>query len=240
MVNLPGYYLEVWDTDTMVFDSKIICGKPETRTPILNSIISDMVTYPTWTVPTSIIAKQYLPKLKKNSNYLAKLGLKLRNNKGEDIDPASISWDKYSKGIPYKVMQGSGDDNALGVMKFNFENPYAVYLHDTNQRYLFKKTSRALSHGCVRVQEWEKLAFYLAKNDSINLKIGDTLRYTTDSIKSWLALKKHKRINVKNEIALFINYFSCEGKDGRIKFYEDIYGEDKALREKYFSEKINY
>ena len=234
-VNLPSFYLQLWDEDTLALESKIICGKPDTRTPELNSIISNMVIYPTWTVPNSIIMKQYLPKLKKNPNYLSRLGLKLKNEKGENIDPTGISWDKYHKGIPYKVMQGSGDDNALGVMKFNFDNPYAVYLHDTNQRYLFGKSSRALSHGCVRVQKWDSLAFYIARNDSLNLKLGDTLRYTTDSIKNWLLAKKYKRINVKNEIALYLKYFGCEGKAGKIKFYEDIYGEDKVMREKYFS-----
>ena len=236
-VNLPGYYLELWDHDTLALVSKVICGKPDTRTPLLTSAISDLVVYPTWTVPTSIIAKQYLPKLKNNPYYLSRLGLKLVTEKGEPVDAGSINWSKYSKGIPYKVMQSSGDDNALGVMKFNFDNPYAVYLHDTNQRYLFKNASRALSHGCVRVQEWDKLAMYIARNDSLNLKQGDTLRYTTDSIHSWLAEKKYKRIVVKNHLPLFITYFSCEGKDGKIKFYEDIYGEDKALREKYFSDK---
>jgi murein L,D-transpeptidase YcbB/YkuD len=134
-------------------------------------------------------------------------------------------------------MQGSGDDNALGIFKFNFNNRYAVYLHDTNQRYLFKNAVRDLSHGCVRVQEWEKLAFYIARNDSMNLKEGETLRYTTDSIQTWLASKQLKRIGVKNKVSLFIRYFSCEAKNGKIKFYDDIYGEDKALREKYFTDK---
>ena len=237
LVNLPGYYLQVWDHDTLVMSSKIICGKPATRTPLLNSYITDMVTYPTWTVPTSIIAKQYLPKLKDNPNYLTKLGLKLVNKKGETVRADSINWAKYSKGIPFKVMQNSGDDNALGILKFNFNNPFAVYLHDTNQRYLFKNAVRDLSHGCVRVQEWDKLAFYLARNDSLNLKTGETLLYTTDSIKIWLARKENRRIAVKNKVSLFIRYFGCEAKNGTIKFYDDIYGEDKLIREKYFAGK---
>ncbi len=236
-VNIPAYYLWVIDNDTVALESKVITGKPDTRTPVLTSEITDMITYPTWTVPTSIIAKQYLPKLKNNPGYLARLGLRLVNSKGEAIDAYSVNWSKYSKGIPYKVMQGSGDNNALGVFKFNFNNPYAVYLHDTNQRYLFKNGSRALSHGCVRVQEWEKLAFYIARNDSIKAKPTDTLRYTADSIKNWIAVKERHRMDVKNRIPIYISYFSCEGKDGKIKFYEDIYGEDKALREKYFSDK---
>ena len=236
-VNLPGYYLWVIDHDTIALESRIICGKPDTRTPVLNSAITDMITYPTWTVPTSIIAKQYLPKLKSNPGYLSRIGLHLVNGKGETVDPYSVNWAKYSKGIPFKVMQGSGDNNALGVFKFNFNNPYAVYLHDTNQRYLFKNASRAFSHGCVRVQEWEKLAFFIVRNDSINTKPPDVMRYNTDSIKNWIAAKERHRIDVKNRIPVYIRYFSCEGKDGKIKFYDDIYGEDKAMREKYFADK---
>ena len=158
-VNLPAYYMQLRDHDTVALESKIICGKPTTRTPLLNSYITDMVTYPTWTVPNSIIVKQYLPRLKNNPNYLNAIGLHLVDSKGETVNPYDVKWEKYKTGIPYRVMQGSGDDNALGIMKFNFNNAYAVYLHDTNQRYLFKNAARALSHGCVRVQEWQEAGF---------------------------------------------------------------------------------
>lgn len=234
-VNLPGYYLQVFDHDTVAFQSKIICGKPATKTPILQSNITDMVTYPTWTVPSSIIEKQYLPKLKSNPNYLTKIGLKLVDKNGDPVNPKKVNWSKFKKGIPYKVVQNSGDDNALGVIKFNFKNPYAVYLHDTNQRYLFKNKFRALSHGCVRVEEWEKLATFIAQNDSLNLVLGKTLSYNTDSINRWINAKMHKWIGVRNKVPLYITYFGCEGKNGKIKFYEDIYVEDKEMREKYFS-----
>ncbi len=236
-VNLPGYYLWLMNKDTVVFESKVICGKPETRTPLLNAEISDMVTYPTWTVPTSIIVKQYLPKLKNNPNYISRIGLKLMDSKGATVDPNTINWSKYSRGIPYKVMQASGDNNSLGVIKFNFNNPYAVYLHDTNQRYLFKNAARALSHGCVRVQEWARLAYYIAENDSAMTGKRDSLKYTADSIKNWIASKERHRIDIKNHIPLFIRYFTCEGKNGQIKFYNDIYGEDMLLIEKYFAKK---
>ena len=107
------------------------------------------------------------------------------------IDPATINWSKYSKGIPYKIQQGSGEDNALGVIKFNFDNPYFVYLHDTNQRYLFKNKSRALSHGCVGVQRWDNLATWIIRNDSLNLKTGDSLRYNFDTLSNWIAMKEN-------------------------------------------------
>lgn len=236
-VNLPAYYLYVWDHDSVAIESKIICGKPVTRTPLLYSVISDMVVYPNWTVPPSIITKQLLPKLKNNPYYLSQIGLRLEKVNGDPVNPGTINWNKYKKGIPFKVRQASGDDNALGIMKFNFNNPFSVYLHDTNQRYLFKNAERALSHGCVRVQKWEELAYFIASNDSINAKPDETLRYNADSIKNWLANKQKRRIMVKNGIPLFIAYFSCEVKGEKIRFYDDIYGDDKLMREKYFSDK---
>ena len=236
-VNLPSFYLKVWDGDTISFTSKIICGKPSTPTPLLTSAISDIVIFPTWTVPSSIIAKEMLPGLKRNSGYLARKGLHLLNDKGERIDPSTINWSKYSKGIPYKIQQGSGDDNALGVIKFNFNNPFAVYLHDTNQRYLFKNSMRSLSHGCVRVQEWQKLAFFIIHNDSMQLKAKDTMKYNTDSVMHWIDNKERHRLDVKNRLPLYIRYFGCEGTGGKIRFFDDIYGEDKTLSDKYFAGK---
>ncbi len=236
-VNLPAYYLRVFENDTMALESRVICGKPATPTPLITSAISDIVLYPTWTVPTSIISKDMLPGLKRNTNYLARRGLYLLNGKGAKINPASINWGKYSKGIPFRIQQGSGDGNALGIVKFNFDNPFSVYLHDTNQRYLFKNGVRCLSHGCVRVQEWQKLANYIIRNDSMNLKKGDTLRCNTDSMKNWMLTKINRKIDVKNKMPLFIRYFGCELVNGSIKFYDDIYADDRDLKQKYFANK---
>ncbi|MFT3911171.1 MAG: L,D-transpeptidase family protein [Ferruginibacter sp.] len=235
-VNLPAYYLQVHDSDSVALTSKIICGKPKTPTPTLASAITDIVIFPTWTVPESIIKKEILPALKRNPGYLARKGLNLYDHEGEKVDPYSVKWSKYKNGIPYKIQQGSGDDNALGVIKFNFSNPFAVYLHDTNERWLFKRNTRSLSHGCVRVQEWEKLAFFILRNDSSYIA-PDTLKFNTDSITSWIERKEKHRIGVKLRLPLFIKYFTCEVIDGKIKFYDDIYGDDRSLKEKYLVHK---
>ena len=236
-VNLPSFYLKVIEDDTVTLKSKIVCGKPSTPTPQITSAISDMVIYPTWTVPVSIIKKEMLPGLKKNSAYLEKKGLKLYDKNGDVVDAATINWTKYSKGIPYKIKQGSGDKNALGVMKFNFLNPFDVYLHDTNQRYFFNNSMRALSHGCVRVQNWKELANFIAQTDSANLAIGDSLSYNADSINSWIDKKLRHKIPVKYKIPLFIRYISCEATNGKLVFYDDIYDEDKNLADRFFSGK---
>lgn len=235
-VNLPGFYLQLWDDDTLALVSKIVVGKPLTRTPLLTSKITDMVTYPQWTIPESIIVKEVLPGLKKDTNYLKKKGFSLINDKGDEVYASSVKWARYTKGIPYKVVQGSGDDNALGILKFNFNNKYAVYLHDTNQRYFFDRTFRALSHGCVRVQQWNKLAHFIIRNDSANAAPGANT-FKSDSLKAFLKRKEKHVIPVRTKLPVYIRYFGCAGVKGGIKFYDDIYGEDRMLSERYFANK---
>jgi murein L,D-transpeptidase YcbB/YkuD len=234
-VNIPSYYLQLKQGDSVILKSRVVVGKPATRTPIITSSISDMVTYPKWTIPESIIKKEILPELKKDAGYLAKKGYSLVDDDGNEVDPYKVKWAKYQDEIPYKVVQGSGDDNALGVLKFNFPNKYSVYLHDTNQRYLFSSKTRALSHGCVRVQAWEDLAKFILRNDSLNSAKNAV---PIDSLESWLITKQKKYIPVRKPIPLFIRYFTTDVDDkGKLVFYDDVYGEDGKIREKLFTDK---
>jgi murein L,D-transpeptidase YcbB/YkuD len=91
--------------------------------------------------------KEILPGLQASAGYTRRKGYSILDAKGGEVNPYAVKWTKYRGTIPFQVVQGSGDANALGVIKFNFSNPYAVYLHDTNQRYLFGKSSRALVMG---------------------------------------------------------------------------------------------
>lgn len=232
-VNLPSFYMRLMDRDTTKIVSRIVCGKPLTRTPVLTSAISEIITYPQWTVPTSIIVKEILPAAKRNPGYFAKKGFSLVDGKGDEVDPYTVDWSKYSKGIPYRVVQGSGDANALGVLKFNFPNKYAVYLHDTNQRYLFGQPVRSFSHGCVRVQEWQKLASYIIRADAKDP--GASKIPMMDSLNTWLDRKEKHSIAIHKRLPVFIRYFTCEADQDGIVFYDDIYGEDKRLADRYFA-----
>jgi L,D-transpeptidase YcbB len=228
-VNIPSYRLDVVENDTVVLTSKVVVGKPETHTPALTSVISDMITYPLWHIPNSIIVKDILPALKKDPGYLKKKGFSLQDDDHNEIDPYTVKWSKYTDGIPYTVIQGSGDDNALGMLKFNFPNKYSVYLHDTNQRSFFARKKRALSHGCVRVEAWQDLAYYLLDKDSTRSN-----RVLPDSLANWLTLKQKHYVPLHNRVPLYIRYFTCEGNEnGDVVFYDDVYGEDEKLREIY-------
>lgn len=233
-VNIPGYYLQLRQGDSIVLKSRVVVGKPSTQTPPITSAINNMITYPQWTIPESIIKKEILPALKKDAGYTLKKGYSLVDEKGNEVNPYTVKWAKYQNGIPYKVVQGSGDANALGVLKFNFPNKYFVYLHDTNQREFFSRSNRALSHGCVRVQAWKNLATFILRNDSLNTSNAVSI----DSLNTWLAAKQKKYVPVRRPIPLFIRYFTSDVSDkGNLIFYDDVYDEDKIIRQKLFSNK---
>ena len=229
-VNLPAFTLRVVDDDTLVFQSKVIVGRPDARTPLLTSEISNFVTFPQWTVPFSIIFKEMLPKIQENVEYLIKENLMVVDQNDSVLDPHKIKWERISRNhFPYVIKQQQGDDNSLGVIKFNFRNKYSVYIHDTNVRWLFGKSFRALSHGCVRLKEWKKLANFLLRSDSTG--------HQADSLKAWIGRQEKHTISGFPKLPVFIRYFTCESKNGKLKFYEDIYEEDRFLREKYFTGK---
>ena len=232
-VNLPSFMLQVYDDDTVAFESRIIVGDPKTRTPLLTSQVSNFITYPQWTVPYSIIFKEMLPKIQQNIDYLKKENLMVVDKDDNILDPKKIKWSKLSKKhFPYFLKQQQGDNNSLGVIKFNFRNKYSVYMHDTNVRWMFGKAFRALSHGCVRVKEWQKMSDFLVRND--------TMRYHPDTLRAWIKRQEKHVVSGFQRVPVFLRYFDCVGVNGRIKFYDDIYEEDKFLREKYFSDKSVY
>jgi murein L,D-transpeptidase YcbB/YkuD len=232
-VDLPAFTLQVVDSDTVVMESKVIVGAPKTRTPLLTSEISNFVTYPQWTVPVSIIMKEMLPAIKRNIDYLRKQNLMVVDDRDSVRDPSTINWRRMNKNnFPYQIKQRQGDDNSLGVMKFNFKNKYDVYLHDTNGRWMFDKTFRALSHGCVRVKEWRKLSDFLTRKD--------TMRYHPDTLRAWIRRQEKHTVYGFAHVPIFIRYFTCEGIKGKVVFHDDIYGEDKELRNRYFANKPIY
>jgi len=230
-VNLPSFYLQVFENGVTKIESKVIIGKPYTRTPLITSKIDQITTYPTWTIPTSIISKEILPNIKKNNGYLNRKGYSLYDATGKKVNPDSVNWSSYEKGIPFRVVQPGGDANSLGIMKFNFPNKHSVYLHDTNQRGLFNNSFRSLSHGCVRVQNWDSLYQYIILSDKkANVDDIASNHLMVDSVKNWLSAKKRRTISVTNELPIYIRYFTVAPKNGKIEFYEDVYGEDGKIR----------
>lgn len=228
LVNIPSYTLTLWDHDTAAIVSRVIVGKPGHNTPLLNSHVTNFQLYPYWRVPPSIIGSEILPAIRKDTGYLRKHNLQIVDRHDRIVDPSRLRWNKYTgRSFPYVMRQMTGLDNSLGIVKFNFRNKYSVYLHDTNLRNLFNLTQRDLSHGCVRVQQWEPLAMFLVRDD--------TLRHIPDSVGMWLGRQVQKTVSLKRRIPIYIRYFTCTADTlGNLTFYPDIYGYDRLMMKRMF------
>jgi murein L,D-transpeptidase YcbB/YkuD len=222
-VNIPAYMLTVVEHDTVVLRSNVIVGKPENRTPLLESTVTSFIIYPYWHVPPSIAAKEILPAIQYDPAYVEKHNYDVLDRNGNVVDHTKINWLMlYDGNFPYVLRQRDGKENTLGIIKFLFNNNYNVYLHDTNGKRLFSKEMRALSHGCVRVQKATELAHFLVKDDSIYI--------TPDDLDQYLSLQQRYRIDVRKPIPLFIQYFTVEPGKGKLSFYQDIYKKDSVMQ----------
>lgn len=152
-VNVPAFRLRMIDSGTEVLAMRVIVGTPSTRTPVFSDRIRYVQFRPYWNVPDSIARGELLPKATSNQDYLRARGYEVLDGWSEDasiVDPGGIDWqaDRFA----YRLRQRPGPQNALGLVKFMFPNRYSVYLHDTPAGHLFERRTRALSHGCVRVE----------------------------------------------------------------------------------------
>ena len=223
IVNVPSFMLRVVEDDSVVFESKVIIGKPETPTPELESVIRSFIIYPYWHVPKSIV-KEILPQIQADSMYLRKHNYEVLDNAGTLIDASTLDWSSFGEdNFPYVLRQREGSENTMGVLKFVFANNYNVYLHDTNAKRLFGRDQRALSHGCVRVNKAVQLAHYLAKDDDTYVSPEDLDQY--------LLLQHRLDVQVVKPIALYLQYFTCVEQEGKILILDDLYKKDKKMIE---------
>lgn len=167
VVNIPSARLAVYDHDTTVLAMRVIVGKTSTPTPTLTSVVDKLVLYPFWTVPHSIATKELLPVFKRDPDYVQNGNYQVLSRAGKLVNPRSINWHNYNaSNFPFTIRQSTGCDNALGLLKLDFENPYGVYLHDTPVKILFASNNRFLSHGCMRMEKPFEMGRLLLDGDN--------------------------------------------------------------------------
>jgi len=221
LLNIPSAYLMVYEEGKIILDSKVVVGKPSTPTPTLTSTITEVILYPYWMVPYKIATKELLPSIRRDIGFLEKGNYQVLNSQGKIVNPYKINWHSLSGSyFPYTIRQSTGCDNSLGIVKFNFYNPFTVYLHDTPYKGLFSFNKRYFSHGCMRVENYLGLAHLLLGKNRIAI---DTL-----TAKGCLYQQAPKPINVEKELPVMILYSTVwYNRQGEIKFYDDAYGKLK-------------
>jgi murein L,D-transpeptidase YcbB/YkuD len=226
--NIPAYMLYVMEDEEVVIESRIIVGKPGNETPRFTSRIECFTVFPYWYVPRKISVREYLPAIKKDTSFLTRNNFDVLDMNGKVRDKSTIDWMILGPtNFPYTLRQREGKENSLGVLKFVFDNPYAVFVHDTNAPYLFKRKVRALSHGCIRLEKSYELAHFLIHGRS---------GITAESLDKYLNTEKRITISLTPSVPIHIRYFTCEVKDGKLIFYDDIYKLDRTIVAKLYSE----
>ena len=211
-VNIPEFKLHVVEKGVPDWDMKVVVGKSVNKTTIFEGDVKYVVFSPYWNVPVSIIKKEIIPGMRKNKNYL----------KNHDMEITGY----MSGGIPI-VRQKPGPNNSLGLVKFLFPNSHSIYMHDSPAKSLFNESSRAFSHGCIRLAEPKKMAMYLLRNYP---------EWTEDKIDLAMNSGREKTVSLKNPLPVYIGYFTCwVDKHGKLNFRNDVYKRDDRLAEMLFS-----
>jgi L,D-transpeptidase YcbB len=207
IVNLPDFTLRVIENGHQVWMTRIVDGKPEMPTPIMSAEMKYITINPTWNVPPSIVAREYMPALQQDPTVLERMGLRVSTNPDGTVH----------------ISQPPGDANALGRVRFNFPNKFLVYQHDTPNKNLFAFDKRAFSHGCMRVQDPVKYAEVLL---SI-VRPGEG--YTQDRIRRMFG-ESEADIQFPKYLPVHLTYQTAfVDEEGRLEFRDDVYGRDKVL-----------
>lgn len=215
-VNIPEFKLHVYHADSLLWSCDVVVGQAVHQTTIFYGEVKYVVFSPYWNVPPGILRNEIIPGMKKNGNY---------------INAHHMEITGYSNGLPV-VRQKPGSENSLGLVKFLFPNSYNIYLHDTPSKSLFGESSRAFSHGCIRVKEPAKLAEFLLKNSK---------NWDTDKINNAMHSGREQYVTLKDKVPVFIAYFTAfTDRNNTLNFRKDIYNRDEQLASMIISGKGEY
>jgi murein L,D-transpeptidase YcbB/YkuD len=230
IVNIPAFQL--WALDAIdqpnanILNMKVVVGNAlKTQTPVLMAEMHFIDFMPYWNVPYSIIKNEILPKLAQNGNYLDKENMEMVSVFRDGVRPAGLNLETVNllKEGKLRIRQRPGGKNALGRVKFIFPNKEDVYLHDTPANALFSKSRRDFSHGCVRVENPQKLAEFALKDQD---------NWTPETIQQAMSTPKTQRVILKKPIPVLFFYTTAFfDQFDTLEFYLDIYGHDAVLLE---------
>ncbi len=226
LVNLPEFWVRAYEPDhSLAFKMKVVDGEAQGHhdTPVFVRTMRFLIFRPYWNLPPSIVKKELVRHLSGGGEgYLAKNNYEVTDRDGKLVTGWTVSDLEHSR---YEVRQKPGPKNSLGLVKFMFPNEYDVYMHSTPEMNLFNLARRDRSHGCVRLNDAEKMANWVlnGQGEWDAEKIHDAM-FTDD------AAKNSKQVNLQTPLPVVITYLEANAdEDGTMHFFDDIYGYDKEL-----------
>ena len=226
LVNIPAFQMTVIKDEKAEVQMKAIVGEQVNKTPVFNDSLEYIVFSPEWNVPRSIAVDEMLPRIKRNPGYLPSRNFKLFENwerDAEELSPYEVDWDTVTpENFNFRIVEGPGRANSLGLVKFIFPNSKSIYLHDTPAGHLFSENQRDFSHGCIRLEKPKEFAQYLLSDRGWD--INDVEEYMNKSEPSTVLLGK--------KLPVYIVYWTAWVDDNNnLNLRDDIYSYDAVQME---------
>jgi murein L,D-transpeptidase YcbB/YkuD len=225
VINVPEFVLrayEVQGEQILVRETmKIIVGKSmDTRTPLFEEQMRFIEFQPYWNVPPSIARGELAPRLRRDPGYFDREGFEFVTTQGNVVATLTPGMLEAVQTGSARIRQRPGPRNALGDIKFVFPNRENIYLHHTPSVHLFERDRRDFSHGCIRVEQPIALAMFVLR--------GMT-DWTEARIRQAMTDGNPSTVRLAEPIPVVIAYATAIVRDGRIHFFDDIYGHDRTL-----------
>ncbi|QCK88802.1 murein L,D-transpeptidase [Phreatobacter aquaticus] len=215
-MNIPAAQLEAVENGQVVSRHVTVVGKIDRQSPIISTRVENINFNPYWTVPSSIIRKDLIPKMQAEPDYLAKNRIRIFNGQGQEVTPESINWNSMDA-MNYRFRQDPFEGNSMGNVRINIPNQHAVYMHDTPSKGLFGEDQRFHSSGCARVQNVRELIAWILQGTQWNRSEIDRVFRTVD------------RVDAKplQPVPVYWVYITAwANPDGNVQFRDDIYQRD--------------
>jgi murein L,D-transpeptidase YcbB/YkuD len=222
VVDIAGFEVSLWRDGHRLLRSRAQVGRPYRSTPVFSDSITYIEFNPTWTVPPTIFSEDVLPAIKRDPGYLARNNMRVLTMGGEEVDPGTVNWALYpQQGFPYMIRQMPGPQNALGQLKIMFPNEHLVYLHDTPNRGLFRRSERTFSSGCIRVEQIEPLAVLL---------LDDPQQWGLAAVEATIDSRQTRRVSLRQPVPIYLVYWTVQVlDDGEVHFKHDPYDRDRLV-----------
>jgi L,D-transpeptidase YcbB len=221
-INIPSFQLVARENGKPVLQLKVVVGKAgTTQTPVFSSEMTTVIFSPYWHIPDSILTKETAPLAARDPGYLSRNAIEVHRvgRAGTPVDPASVDWSNPDEVRRLALRQRPGPRNSLGQVKFLLPNDHGIYLHDTPSVRLFSRPARAFSHGCIRVDDPEKLAEYVLR---------DPATWDEPRIQRAMASGVEQQVKLNESIPVHIVYFTAwVDERGGLHFAPDIYKYDR-------------